>query len=63
MQIAKKTAILAIAVSLAPPAKSKISTDFLKGFEMGITVRDEMNAFDDYSCDKPQRDPEIDKQS
>ena len=61
MKIGKKTALLAIAVSLAVPAKSKIGADFLKGFEMGITVRDDTNAFDDYSCDRPKKDPEIDK--
>ena len=63
MQITKKTAILAIAASLALPAKSKISTDFLKGFEVGVELRDDTYAFDDYSCERPRRDPEIDKQS
>ena len=42
MQITKKTAILAIATSLALPANSKISGDFLKGFEIGITVKDDI---------------------
>ena len=31
-----------------------LTQDFIVGFESGIFVRDDDNAFDDYSCDKPK---------
>ena len=31
-----------------------LAQDFIVGFESGIFVRDDDNAFDDYSCDKPE---------
>ena len=52
------------AVILAPQAaqaKNALTIDFINGFETGIFVRDDDNAFYDYSCDKPKSDSNLTK--
>ena len=36
--------------------RAGMSKDFIVGFESGIFVRDDDNAFDDYSCEPPKLD-------
>ena len=33
--------------------------EFINGFETGVMVRDDENAFDDYSCEKPKGDSSL----
>ena len=40
-----------------------MSQDFISGFETGIFVRDDPNAFNDYSCSKPRTDSALKKQA
>ena len=47
----------------AVDAKSLMSADFINGFETGIFVRDDENAFTDYSCEKPKMDKTLEKKS
>ena len=57
-----KSVVVAAACFLtASDAKSIMSADFINGFETGIFVRDDENAFDDYSCEKPQMDKNLQK--
>ena len=43
-------------------AKIGLGSDFINGFETGIFVRDDANAFYDYSCEKPRGNSDLAKQ-
>ena len=65
MLFARKTHLYiftaAVFTSIDPrEAQAKVvATDFINGFETGIFVRDDENAFYDYSCEKPKGDSTI----
>ena len=44
-------------------AKVGLTPDFINGFETGIFVRDDENAYYDYSCDKPKSDSNMSKKA
>ena len=49
------------ALSTTANAKIGLTQEFINGFETGIFVRDDENAFSDYSCDKPSEDTDLRK--
>ena len=44
-------------------AKVSLGADFINGFEAGVIVRDDDNAFYDYSCEKPKGDSYLAEQA
>ena len=50
----KLTVVRVILMVIGLSYVNGLNQDFIVGFESGIFVRDDDNAFDDYSCDKPK---------
>ena len=61
MSAMKITTLIAAAACCltSTEAKGMLSSDFINGFETGIFVRDDENAFYDYSCEKPKMDKQL----